>query len=81
MTFLSEVDAAESYGAEIKPYLDGQLAGEVTRSHGGALRNHVAQDPRKRCAAVLQAIWQATIRESDEVHLSVIGANGHQQVD
>ena len=66
MTFFVMSTAVEqSYANGIKPYLDGQLAGEVAidRTRAAAEEVHAGADPRKRPAAVLEAVRQAAIRE------------------
>ena len=54
----------QSYAAGIKPYLDGQLAGEVAidRTVRAAEEVHARADPRERPAAVHQALRQVAVR-------------------
>ena len=63
--FVMGATLEQSYASGIKPYLDGQLAGEVAidRTVAAPEEIHAGADPRKRLAAVLQALRQAAIRE------------------
>ncbi len=63
--FVMSTTIEQSYANGIKPYLDGQLAGEVAidRTVGPLEEIHAGADPRKRPAAVHQAVGQVAIRE------------------
>ena len=63
--FVMSTTLEQSYTDGIKPYMDGQLAGEMAhRSHRAAAEEiHAGADARERPAAVRQAVGQGAVRE------------------